>query len=305
MPSRRGRLAPSTATGSRRGRGVEVAPAARRSCRRRGAGRGRRLDAAGRWSRPPGSSGLRYTFAPTIRAVDRHPLDLGDPADHRRRRHRQLAFSPIRRLAVRDGQQVRAEAVDLGQQPRLARRREAQHRDHRGHPDGDPERRQRGAQPPRAQADARHAGEVGGAQPDRDEAAHAGFPSATIRPSSISTRRGSSAASSGSWVIDDDRRAVAVELLEQLQDRDARGAVEVAGRLVGEHDRRPPHERARDRHPLAFAAGELRRPERRAVREADAVERLGRPRAAARARRRRRRAGRRRRSPAPVECSAR
>ena len=52
------------------------------------------------------------------------------------------------------------------------------------------------------------------------------------------------------------------------------GAVEVAGRLVGEHDRRAPDEGAGDRHPLALASGELGGLEPRAVREADPFERL-------------------------------
>ena len=57
-------------------------------------------------------------------------------------------------------------------------------------------------------------------------------------------------------------------------DRRAGAAVEVAGRLVGEHDRRPPDEGPGDRHPLPLASGELGRLERRAVREADLLERL-------------------------------
>src|SRR5581483_5046479 len=48
----------------------------------------------------------------------------------------------------------------------------------------------------------------------------------------------------------------------------------VAGRLVGENDRRPAHERAGDRDALPFASGEFRGLEARAVREADAFERL-------------------------------
>ena len=51
-------------------------------------------------------------------------------------------------------------------------------------------------------------------------------------------------------------------------------AVEVPGRLVGEHDRRTPDERPGDRHPLALPAGELGRLERRARGEADPFERL-------------------------------
>ena len=49
--------------------------------------------------------------------------------------------------------------------------------------------------------------------------------------------------------------------------------VEVAGRLVREHEARAVHERARDRDALALAARELRRQVPRASREADALER--------------------------------
>ena len=57
----------------------------------------------------------------------------------------------------------------------------------------------------------------------------------------------------------DDRRAGRVQLVQQREDVLAGAAVEVAGRLVGEHDRRPPEQRAGDRDPLALAARQLRR----------------------------------------------
>ena len=72
----------------------------------------------------------------------------------------------------------------------------------------------------------------------------------------------------------EDRGAGGVELADELHDRRAGGAVEVAGRLVGEHDRRPPDEGPGDRHPLPLASGELGRLERRAVGQADPFERL-------------------------------
>ena len=72
----------------------------------------------------------------------------------------------------------------------------------------------------------------------------------------------------------DDRGAGRVELLQQRDEGVAGGAVEVAGGLVGEHDRRPVDQGAGDRHPLALAAGELRRPGRRAVGQADGGQRL-------------------------------
>jgi hypothetical protein len=58
-----------------------------------------------------------------------------------------------------------------------------------------------------------------------------------------------------------DRLAVARDrLAQQLEDLAARLRVEVAGRLVGEDDRRLRHERARDRDALLLAARELGRP---------------------------------------------
>ena len=57
----------------------------------------------------------------------------------------------------------------------------------------------------------------------------------------------------------DDRGAGGVELADELHDRCAGGAVEVAGRLVGEHDRRTPDEGPGDRDPLPLSAGELGR----------------------------------------------
>src|SRR5919197_2200259 len=57
----------------------------------------------------------------------------------------------------------------------------------------------------------------------------------------------------------DDRGPVAVQLLDQGHDLRAGRTVEVAGRLVGEHDRWRADERARDRDPLPLAARELGR----------------------------------------------
>ena len=74
-----------------------------------------------------------------------------------------------------------------------------------------------------------------------------------------------------------------VELVEQLDDRGARGGVEVARRLVGQQQRRVADDGAGDRDPLAFAAGELVRAVAVPVCEADAVERAPCPPAALRA----------------------
>ena len=58
----------------------------------------------------------------------------------------------------------------------------------------------------------------------------------------------------------DDRRARAVQVAQQVHHRGAGAAVEVARRLVGQDQRRLADQRPRDRHPLALAARQLRRP---------------------------------------------
>ena len=70
-------------------------------------------------------------------------------------------------------------------------------------------------------------------------------------------RRGSRAAMAWSWVITSDGGTGGVELFEQLDDRFAGGAVEVAGGFVGQHDRRPADQGAGDGDPLPLAAGQL------------------------------------------------
>ena len=72
--------------------------------------------------------------------------------------------------------------------------------------------------------------------------------------------------------------ALAVDRDEQLDDLAARGAVEVAGRLVGQHDRRIVGQRARDRHALLLAAGQLRRVVMAAIRQPDVGEQRSRAR---------------------------
>ena len=82
----------------------------------------------------------------------------------------------------------------------------------------------------------------------------------------------------------DDRLAVlAVERLQQVEDLVAGLAIEVAGRLVAQQQRRIGDDRAGDADALLLAAGELARVVLRAVAEADDVER-GRRRACVRSR---------------------
>ncbi len=71
-----------------------------------------------------------------------------------------------------------------------------------------------------------------------------------------------------------DRLPLAVERVEQHHDLLARGAVEVAGRFVGEQDTRPVHQRPGDRHPLPLASRELVGPVQHAVLEPHACQRV-------------------------------
>src|SRR6185295_4465399 len=69
-----------------------------------------------------------------------------------------------------------------------------------------------------------------------------------------------------------DRRALVVQLLEQVHDLLAVARVEVAGRLVGVQDRRLADDRAGDRNALLLAARELRRVVLHPVRHAHPLE---------------------------------
>ena len=94
---------------------------------------------------------------------------------------------------------------------------------------------------------------------------------------------------------DDDGRAGAVDPVDQLHDPDRGLGVEVAGRLVGQQQRRVVHERARDRDALLLAARELvgvvvelgREPDQAQDVRHLAADRLARSRRSPRARRRR------------------
>ena len=67
--------------------------------------------------------------------------------------------------------------------------------------------------------------------------------------------------------------ALVLEALEDLHDLEAGPAVEVAGRLVGEQDRRLVEERAGDRDALLLAARQLIRMVLGPIGKADGVER--------------------------------
>src|SRR5579884_329837 len=65
-----------------------------------------------------------------------------------------------------------------------------------------------------------------------------------------------------------------VEPFQQSEDLVTRMGIEIAGRLVGQDQLRPQHQRARDGDPLLLAAGELSRPMVKAVRQPDRFEHL-------------------------------
>ena len=72
---------------------------------------------------------------------------------------------------------------------------------------------------------------------------------------------------------DDERRLAArVKIEEQRGDGVGRGAIEVAGRLVAEHQERIANQRAGDGGALLLAAGELAGTMIQAVAEADLCE---------------------------------
>ena len=73
---------------------------------------------------------------------------------------------------------------------------------------------------------------------------------------------------------DDDRRAARVDLAEQIHDFERQIGIEVAGRLVGEHELRVVDERARDGDALLLAARQLFGKRVHAVLQADPLQHL-------------------------------
>src|SRR5712671_2298051 len=70
-----------------------------------------------------------------------------------------------------------------------------------------------------------------------------------------------------------DRRAVLMQFTQQLHDRLPVTRIEIAGRLVGEKNRRVAGDRARDSDALLLSAGQLRWKVLGAVAHADTIER--------------------------------
>jgi hypothetical protein len=90
------------------------------------------------------------------------------------------------------------------------------------------------------------------------QAAPSSAESNTIRPWSSSMTRSPGAAHQLQVVRrEQDGRARGVDGAEQLEDAVRGALVEVARRLVRQHDQRIVHERPRDRHALLLAAGQL------------------------------------------------
>ena len=99
--------------------------------------------------------------------------------------------------------------------------------------------------------------------------------SATMRPSSISIRRGMRSAMARSWVMTTMVTPWACRSSKRREDGLAGGLVEVAGGLVGQHDGRAAHQGPGDGHPLALAARELGGAGVGRSAEPDALQRVG------------------------------
>ena len=230
------------------------------------------------------------------------------------------------RLAGRDGEHVRAEPVEHREQRRAAGVGDREDRDHRRDADRDADRRERGPElaggeapdgdpgdldrpgpPGRGVGPARGRGSgVPRTSPAAGAAAvmpaprrRAGRP--TIRPSCSSTRRGSEAAMSRSWVM---TAIVAPSLALRSRSRSTRAAPVAESRFpVGSSARtiagRPTSARAIG-DPLALAARQLPGPVAGPVRRARRARAPPRPRGAAPVRGRPGTAGRRRRCRAPT-----
>ena len=191
----------------------------------------------------------------------------GQPAHRRRRAELELARH--------DDDDVRPEPLDLLLDLLLRPAAERDEDHDRRDADDDAEHGQRAAQPVGAQG-------VQG-DPERLAGPH-GAPTArrcSTRPSRIAIRRPASAATSRSWVTT--TTATPRSALRPPEDAHhvlAAAGVEVAGRLVGEQQRRLADQRAGDGDPLLLATGELARPVPEPVAQPDRVQRGGRPLAA-------------------------
>ena len=106
------------------------------------------------------------------------------------------------------------------------------------------------------------------------EAASRRFVPPAISPSCIRSARSARAATRASCVTSTMAGPVAAQLVEQVDDGGRGAAVEVAGRLVGQHDRGLVDHRPRDRDPLLLAARHPRREVAGALRDAEPLEQI-------------------------------
>ncbi len=74
-----------------------------------------------------------------------------------------------------------------------------------------------------------------------------------------------------------DRQALVVQFLQHIDDLNGGTAVEIARRLIGQQDRGPVYQRARNRDALLLSAGELRWVMQLAIRQSYQFERVIRP----------------------------
>ena len=186
---------------------------------------------------------------PRQTAVDRRPR-LGGPVAGRRNQH--VGGDERAGLAAEHV----ADALD-----------DRPHRDDGGHADGDADEEKQQAPPRRSGLAHRHPQHEGHREITSTPRC------STTRPSRSTRRASAIAASSASWVTRTSvERADRMDVAHQIHDVPAVGAIEIAGRLVGQQDRRIVGQRSRERHALLLTARQLRRIVVSPAGQADLVE---------------------------------
>ncbi|GAA2699774.1 hypothetical protein Apa02nite_048750 [Actinoplanes palleronii] len=110
---------------------------------------------------------VRRTVTVSTSPVADTPVTPGIRATIRSAVAGSVAGSPGQRAAGRDGQHVRAELLDLGEQRGPADRADPDQADHRGHPDRDAERGQHRPQRPSVEPAEPDRGQIDEAKPRR------------------------------------------------------------------------------------------------------------------------------------------
>ena len=222
---------------------------------------------------PAGDQHLERALArPRGRCRDR--CDVGDLEPERARRDiGQRAHAPVDE--ARRPRVVEA-GDDVGQVGAVGGPVEAG-----GEPEADgqgrarPWRRRRGSRAPASAVRAGARTQPGDRQPQRPP--HAGG-AASSRPSTSRSVRSATAPARGSWVTSTTARPPTATDAQQLEHGRPGRVVEVAGGLVGEHQRGLVDQRPRDRQPLLLAARELGRAARGRVDEPQPLDQRPRPR---------------------------